>query len=691
MEEISTRDEKLGAIPVLVSYLCQNGCKPARDVRHHDDEDERKREYFEKYDLWKLREVESREIPYWYPTDRMMNAPEDQERWGLLWRPYLRLVTQVNHLYTKRNLWALSILRNAINNESNSTIRYSQLFAFTSIVLINSKMCDAFNTQISKGTYYLPPIFKEIRPDKSLMGKLNLIATAEVERVLSSTEGIISTESASTLNMLPDSVDYIFTDPPYSWKVQFGEANFVWEAWLGFDTKWHEEEIIVNQVRGKTEDEWAAMMRQVMLECYRVLKPGRWLSLCYHDTSEGTWSLVQDIMLDAGFIVDKSESTVVIDTSQKSWKQNVADKINKRDLVINFRKPRPGEAAPYVSFTGEEDESTFNEKVREIVKKYLSAHPGSTKDHVYDEVVSRMVRVGRMEPHNFDELLAQIADGVSEPARKNLFEVADPDLFGTHQVTRWYLKEQGGTAVISERRTEEAAAARIEQFLVAESEKQLQKSQPKLEGLQRREREIHQALAALQPDDPERKQSRLRRELRDTERQLSKLEAERAEWREHALHYTYIQEFYFTINPRPQKTLFDLLEDYFFMSEEGNCRPARSEEEREKKAGERQQSVRHTIQRYCRLLSSNEGVTAGTRPSSTTLAEWIRYCKRSGLYAQGKLLFETGGLNLDDLPEEAVAGIEEDYQVCARQLARSTGTGNPKSGAGRGKKSEFGR
>jgi DNA modification methylase len=26
------------------------------------------------------------------------------------------------------------------------------------------------------------------------------------------------------------SVDYIFTDPPYAGKVQYGELNFVWEA-----------------------------------------------------------------------------------------------------------------------------------------------------------------------------------------------------------------------------------------------------------------------------------------------------------------------------------------------------------------------------------------------------------------------------------------------------------------------------
>jgi hypothetical protein len=41
-EEISTSGEKFGAEPVLVSYICENGCKPARDERRHDDLDPKK-------------------------------------------------------------------------------------------------------------------------------------------------------------------------------------------------------------------------------------------------------------------------------------------------------------------------------------------------------------------------------------------------------------------------------------------------------------------------------------------------------------------------------------------------------------------------------------------------------------------------------------------------------------------------
>jgi len=79
-----------------------------------------------------------------------------------------------------------------------------------------------------------------------------------------------------------------------------------------------------------------------MGECFRVLKPGRWLSLCYHDTSEGTWALIQDIMAEVGFVTDRTESALFIETLSKSYNQYTADKVNKRDLVINFRSHSQG-------------------------------------------------------------------------------------------------------------------------------------------------------------------------------------------------------------------------------------------------------------------------------------------------------------------------------------------------------------
>lgn len=169
--------------------------------------------------------------------------------------------------------------------------------------------------------------------------------------------------------------------------------------------------------------------------------------------------------------------------------------------------------------------------------------------------------------------------------------------------------------------------------------------------------------------------ARLRRQLHETEREIERLEEKPREWKQNALHYTYIQEFYLTVSPRPAKSLFDLLEDYFILTDAGSWRPPQTEEEREAKATGRNSSMRFAINRYCRALNATEtgGAISVAQPNAATLAEWIRYCQRSGLFAQGKLLYEKGGLVTDELSEMAQINIEEDYGICVRRLAQSLG------------------
>jgi hypothetical protein len=290
------------------------------------------------------------------------------------------------------------------------------------------------------GTYHLPPLAKErnvLGVVERIENKTN-IARYEIIKKLKSNSLLISTQNATRLETIPsNSIDYIFTDPPYSGNIQYGELNFLWEAWMGFDTSWRDQEIIVSEVTGKTEAE-------AFSECYRVLKPGRWLSLCYHDSSEGTWQIIQDLMSEIGFISEWIESALFIDTGGKTYNQYNADKVTKRDLVINFRKPREGEIAAKVLLTGEEDSSSFGEKARLILREALERHPGSSADRLYDELVSRMVSKGQFQRHNFDELLRSVAEEIGG---------------------RWYLLETADQLDETETKKENAAASRLEALM----------------------------------------------------------------------------------------------------------------------------------------------------------------------------------------------------------------------------------
>jgi hypothetical protein len=393
--------------------------------------------------------------------------------------------------------------------------------------------------------------------------------------------------------------------------VQYGELNFVWEAWLDFDTKWHDDEIIVNNVRGKSEAEWAAMMKGAMAECYRVLKPGRWLSLCYHDTSEGTWGLIQDILAEVGFVVDKSDSTLFIDTGTKSYNQYTADKATKRDLVLNFRKPKPGEwKVTQVFIPANVDIATFTQLASQVIRSFLTSHPGATKDRVYDALVSSMVRKGQMEAHDFDALLRSVAEEVQQPVKEDLFRNKQPDLFGSHIQSRWYLKETAEQVDQAEQVKEDAAANRLEQFI-----DDYLKKMPELEGV----------------------------------------------------HYSDLFEHYLAVHDKPRRLLADWLPEYFIKTSSGTWRLP-DKEEKELLATLRETGTLRRIKRFANALIDGVPVRDKDRPGSDVdLLDWMRHCRRAGLYEQGKAIYEKGGLNSANLSDEQQIEAEDDYRICVRR------------------------
>jgi 16S rRNA G966 N2-methylase RsmD len=618
-EVIRSQDDRYGTVPVLVNYVCHGSCRPRRDVRTHNDSDPKKRHYFETYDVAKIAEVDRTPMPYWHPQAELADTIPYRMLFKQDFRPCD--ASRFTDLFTKRNLWAAAALLDAIKSIPADQGRDALLFTFTSCVLNLSRLYkhrDGGGGQPT-GNYYIPQVYRENEAWSSLERKFADIAKGAAELGgLRSGEVCISTQSAVDLSLIPSNcVDYVFTDPPYAGTYQYGELNYIWEAWLGFTERgvWHSEEITINEMRGLTEKDWTDRMRKALSECFRVLKPGRALSLCYHDTSEGTWSLVQDLMAECGYVAEQTTSALFIDTGQKTYNQTQADKVTKRDLVISFRKPKPGEASDSIQITGEEDSTGFASKVRILIGEFLSATPGATKDRVYDHVVSHMVRAGTMQAHNFEELLEQVAEPVRAAAKKNLFEEEDPDLFGRHEFVRWYLKSTQLDVVDSaESSKEDAAAEKLATFI-----EQKIKASPWLDGV----------------------------------------------------HYSDLFEhFIYGVHDKPRRPMVEWLLDYFFKTESGTYRLPATDEEAKIKAEGRSKGTARRIKRYLAFLEQGAAIPTGEQQSDSTLADWIRHSKLSGMYEAGKMLFERGGLSLDRLSEEAAVNVEEDYQVCVRMLSR---------------------
>ncbi len=617
-EEISTSSESFGHQAVLQCYICERGCRPARSERSRKDSDAKKQQFFETHDLAKLEEIESKPIPHWFPQHKMMNVEDDSVPWGAEWRPG-RNFRSVAELFTKRNLWALAAIRNAILSHGEDQ-KDVLLFALNAITLNSSRMYrfrESLKGGFQQGTYYIPQDSQIINVFRAFTDKVEDLCRA-ADTTPSQGNCIVSTQSACNMEAIPgNSIDYIFTDPPYSHTVQYGELNFIWEAWLGFDTHWHDDEIIVNDVRGKSEADWAAMMKQVMAECYRVLKPGRWLTLCFH-AEESAWELVQDFMAEVGFIVDKTDSALFIDTGQKSYNQLTADKSRLRDLVLNFRKPKPLPFKVSAIYGPEDVEklpkpdsiATFSDFARQIVRDFLTSHPGTTKDRIFDELVSRLVSSRSMEAHDFDALLRSVAEEVQQPVKEDLFRNKEPDLWGSHIQSRWYLKDTADQVDHAEQAKEDAIAAHLAKFIG-----DYLKRRPELEGV----------------------------------------------------HYSDLFEQYLPVHDKPRRLLSDWIPEYFIKTPSGTWRLP-DKEESQVLAKLREAGTLRRIKRFAIALIDGIPVGDKDRPGSDVdLLDWLRQCRRAGLYEQGRAIYEKGGLNSANLTDEQQIEAEDDYRICVRR------------------------
>jgi DNA modification methylase len=399
-----------GYEPVAVNFSCQGGCRPKRMTRSILGTGKDRRA-FEKIDLTRIRDIESAPIPYSFPDCFMMNVPDPNIPWGDEWRPS-RDFRRISDLFTHRNLRAVAAFMQAAGSDEDlRAVITSGMFA----VSRKAQHLSGGGGYIP-GNWALPPMSKQRNCLESFRKVFGRILTAKkiLAARLQSRDARISTQSATSMDQIPsDSVDYIFTDPPYCGAVQYGELNFVWESWLGLNTGWHDREIVVNRTRSKSLQDWADMMFLAMRECYRVLKPGRCLSLCWHDASAATWRHVQDIMTRVGFRMEESDRALFIDTGSNTYNQRVTDKVVKRDLVINFRKPRPGESRRAPS-TARKSTAPFLFRARLIISEYLKAHPGSPKDRIYDHFMCKLIKTGRMEDHDFEKLLSKIARRADE-------------------------------------------------------------------------------------------------------------------------------------------------------------------------------------------------------------------------------------------------------------------------------------
>jgi len=362
-----------------------------------------------------IQEFTPSELPYMHMTHERNNLPKN---WG---------ISHINHFYTDRNYTALAKLCSI----SNFQYRRFALFCATRALYRNFTKRNRFHVYkySPKGspigplsnTLYVPVLQVESNVSAKTQEVINLVKSQSNK--WTKKHAVISTQSITNVKQLKsNSVDFIFTDPPFGGNINYSEQNYLIEWWLKVFTN-NKSEAITNTVQNKGVSEYQVLMTKCFKEYYRILKPGRWMVVEFHNSLNKIWNAIQYALEVAGFVV----STVdVLDKIHSTLHQDLNAAAVDKDLAINVYKP------------GSDFESQFNidqgtnAGVWDFIKHHLSQLPVFIKKNniavvvaerqhylLFDRMVAFHVQRGMTLPISSSEFYEGLSQRFSE--REGMF------------------------------------------------------------------------------------------------------------------------------------------------------------------------------------------------------------------------------------------------------------------------------
>lgn len=280
---------------------------------------------------------------YRIDEDREMYKRSALEKWGL---------TETRNFFSARNATILFDLWQRINEVKDSSIQKKLLFAFTAILPRASKRYQWSHKaplNASNQNYYIAPVFYEwnvydlflrkieasVKSDKFISKSLDNQVKTKQEYVICSADNLSHIQD--------DSVDYVFTDPPFGSNIFYADMNLFHEAWLHNKTENHNEAVIKTTGNKKDKEQSRETYKEILTNAFkqarRILKDGGCLSIVFGNSKGDIWSLAQSAFKDAGFI-HRPVSISILDKGQRSVKglNSGVENVATLDLIVTLKK-----------------------------------------------------------------------------------------------------------------------------------------------------------------------------------------------------------------------------------------------------------------------------------------------------------------------------------------------------------------
>lgn len=275
-------------------------------------------------------------------------APLARLRWGDLHRSgYHQGITHLHHLYTARNFRAVAKLMELVETappEMREPLRLLVLSfnaahsTLMTRVVLKKGSKDFILTGAQSGVMYVSGLPVEKNVFAGVRRKIGTFTRAfELLHGLAGQASVV-TASSTQLQLPDESVDYVFTDPPFGGYIPYSEINQVNEFWLGALTN-SQDEAIVSAAQSKSLNDYRELLTSVFKEVARVLKKDAEATLVFHSAHASVWQALAQSLADAGLSVAAAS---ILDKVQGSFKQVNSRVTVTGDPLLRIRKTQGG-------------------------------------------------------------------------------------------------------------------------------------------------------------------------------------------------------------------------------------------------------------------------------------------------------------------------------------------------------------
>ncbi len=317
-------------------------------------------------------------------------------------------VEMIEQLFTPKQLAELAYLKHLILQEKQPNLRQSLLLMFSGLLTKANKTYHTSTTRLADGggdcavfryyRYRIAPTPKDI----DLMKYFEL----RFQKVVSAKKEMASKINADTINQAQivqgtatdlaflknESVDYIYTDPPYGKKIPYLDLSIMWNGWLDLPVtaQDYELEAIEGGEHHKSKQSYNQLIAQSIAEMYRVLKFDRWLSFVFAHKDPEFWHLIIDTAEKCGF---EYAGAVKQSNGQTSFKKRQNPfTVLAGQLIISFKKVRRPKSMMKAALglkTGD--------IVLQTCEGVIAKNHGATLEQINDELIIKGLELGFLD------------------------------------------------------------------------------------------------------------------------------------------------------------------------------------------------------------------------------------------------------------------------------------------------------